>query len=52
MCCVMHSHGIHHWHIIILMKYRVYSSKYEAKKAVAVPGIVGMEECSLDLFCY
>ena len=28
------------------MKCMIYSSKYEA---IAVPGRVGMEECSLDL---
>ena len=33
------------------MKFMVYGSKYEAipKNAVAVPGRVGMAECSLEL---
>ena len=40
-------HGI--W--LISMKCMVYGSKYEAipLNAVAVPGRVGMAECSLDL---
>ena len=37
-------------YVIILMKCMIYSSKYEAilKILLAVPGRVGMEECSLE----
>ena len=35
------------------MKYKVNSSKYEAiLNAVALPGRVGTEECSLDLIFF
>ena len=36
------------------MKCMIYGSKYEVipKNVVAVPGRVGMEECSLDFIFY